>query len=97
MSDHDHDSSNRGGGAGRSSSTHTTAWVTCAVAVPLLYFLSIGPMVALDTRLSFGSGAHLWLDKVYAPLIWIAERNDAFAQVLNVYVRWFSGGQGPCG
>lgn len=79
------------------SSSHAAAWVTCAVAVPVLYFLSIGPMVALDTRLGFGPGSHLWLGQVYAPLIWIADRNDAFAQVLDVYVRWCGGSQGCCG
>jgi hypothetical protein len=67
--------------------------VIYAVALPILYFLSIGPISWINISL----GRPAWLDVpgayFYAPVRWVVENGpDSFSEFFGRYLAWWHGG-----
>ena len=68
--------------------SHTTAWITALVLVPVLYVLSIGPVDYLYWKGRISIGAWQPCRKFYTPFFWL--RNDTPLQKpLKAYEKWW--------
>ena len=61
-----------------------TAIAALLLAVPVLYFLSVGPAIWLDYHDYMSRGGTF-----YAPLQWVAERSEPFNRALHWYMGLF--------
>ena len=59
------------------------AWI---IALPLLYILSIGPVIKLGDMLSPSAGFQRVANTAYAPLFWISQNSDPFQDFLWWYI-----------
>ena len=61
------------------------------IILPVLYFLSIGPVIAVFAKLYdvLPGWAEKVLMGVYFPIIWLAENNDAFENFVKAYLEWW--------
>jgi len=61
------------------------------VMLPVLYFLSIGPVLVVFAKLYDVLPA--WAEKtlmgVYFPIIWLAQNNETFGNIAGAYVGWW--------
>jgi hypothetical protein len=61
------------------------AWVALAIALPVLYVLSIGPAIWLDKYA--GMPALMWgLKVIYSPLVWLMDTNETMKSAMMWYI-----------
>ncbi len=74
-------------------SNRTTLWITIVIALPVLYVLSIGPVLWVIEKQMHGFIASGLFQTFYYPLGWLADHWPAFNSALNVYL--YLWGLGP--
>ena len=47
-------------------------WILCAIALPVLYVLSAGPVVGMLTNDTIPKAQQEWVQKVYQPVTWLS-------------------------
>lgn len=75
--------------AGSASASHAATWLTCVIAAPVLYVLSIGPVIGLARRGVITPQKHAWVEKVYQPLGWVANKSKWADHALQAYGNWW--------
>lgn len=62
-------------------------WITVAVALPVLYVLSIGPVLWMIVKPLHTIMAPMWFMYLYFPVIWLTEVWPAFKAILDAYLK----------
>lgn len=61
------------------------ALVAMLILLPVLYVASVGPVLYCDRTMNEGNSPR-WIAVVYAPLVYLAESNEAADNALNWYL-----------
>jgi len=70
--------------------SHAVTWTLLILALPLLYLLSIGPLVYLQEKGVIPDPRPAWIDVFYTPVDWLYE-HKRIADVLGAYeIFWWN-------
>lgn len=83
--------------ASPSKSPSTTWWVTCLVAVSVMYVLSFGPFSRLMVEGWVPVEAERFFEVIYTPYLWLYDETP-LSEILRGYERWCLGSKAArCG
>ncbi len=70
------------------------ASLSAMILLPVLYFLSTGPVIVILFFIDQQVGLPRWtqsvLEGIYFPLIWLAENNETFEGIVESYTSWWT-------
>ena len=73
------------GGGKRERAGALTVAVVCVIALPALYLFATGPIDLMIDRKYIGDRGTVVVQWIYAPVIYLAERSQTFANVLEAW------------
>ena len=68
--------------------SHITGWVVALVVVPVIYVLSVGPMLFLSIKYDRKLLSKPTVEAFYEPLDWLL-KNNSMRKAMIVYEEWW--------